>query len=188
MSRSLQNLSRVVVAATLATVAPAALAQEGPASEHAFAVEELTEEEWTPDKHGYHGFRVGYTYINTTIEPRDTLRSPHLFNIGYEFTQRMLGDGDLHVITVENLVVSGLNQSLFIPSANALVGFEFKDDVQIGVGANLAPFDPTGNFAHMIVAVGVTPDLGGFHVPLHVSYVPDVDGAFRVAITTGANW
>lgn len=84
-------------------------------------------------------------------EPGDlgpTLRSSHLFVIGYELTQRYEGGSWLNVITVQNVSVSGINQSLFIPSLNALVGFEIKEQIQIGTGINLMPFDPAGKYVH----------------------------------------
>jgi hypothetical protein len=36
--------------------------------------------------------------------------------------------------------------------------------------------------------VGYTADAGIFSVPVHLSYIPDVDGFYRMAVTTGVNW
>ena len=114
--------------------------------------------------------------------------SPHLFVIGYEATQRMLGGSWLNVITVENISVSGINQSVFMPSANGIVGFEIAEQFQIGTGVHLTPFDPNGHYVHQIVAAGWTPKAGTFNVPFHVMLIPDVNGRFRVGTTVGVNW
>jgi hypothetical protein len=143
-------------------------------------------EEYVPVKKLFHGFRVGYTFVNPT--PDSPLESPHLFVIGYELTQRTLGGDWLNVIMVQNVSVSGINQSAFIPSFNGLVGFEIAEQIQIGTGINFMPFDPSGNYIHMIMAMGYTPKAGAFNVPVHVTYIPDVDGAYRFGITTGVNW
>lgn len=135
----------------------------------------------------YHGFRMGYTYING-IERGGRLASPHLFVVGYELTRRIQGGDWLNVIAVGNVSVAGINQSLFLPSMNGLIGFEFAHQFQIGTGVNLAPFDPNRRFAHQIVAVGWTPKAGAFNVPIHFTVIPDVDGHWRVGSTVGVNW
>lgn len=135
----------------------------------------------------YHGFRLGYTYING-VGPGSRLASPHLFVVGYEATRRIQGGDWLNVIVVGNASVAGLNQSLFLPSLNLLVGFELAGQIQIGTGVNLAPFDPDRRFAHQIIAVGWTPKAGAFNVPIHFTVIPDVAGHWRVGSTVGVNW
>lgn len=140
-----------------------------------------------PVKTYFHGFRVGYTYVNG-LSQGSPLHSPHLFVIGYEGTQRAVGGRWLNVIAVENVSIAGINQSVFIPSLNGLVGFEIDEQVQIGTGLNVNPFDPSGKYVHQIVAVGWTPPAGAFNVPLHVTFIPDVDGNWRAGTTIGVNW
>ena len=141
-----------------------------------------------PTQRSFHGFRLGYTYIHTPPGDAPALESPHLFVIGYEATQRVVGGGWLNVIIVENLSVAGINQSRFIPSLNGLVGFEIDEQIQIGTGVNANPFDPDGKYVHQIIAIGWTPSAGSFNVPFHVTFVPDVDGALRAGTTIGVNW
>jgi hypothetical protein len=141
----------------------------------------------TPPYRYMHGFRIGYSYINGG-EQHERLSTPHLFVMGYEATQRISGGEWLNIITVQNFMVGGMNQSVFIPTANFLLGFEMNEQFQIGVGPNFSPFSDPSEMIHMIGAVGYTPKVGDFNVPLHVSYIPDVDGNFRVAATTGVNW
>ena len=139
-----------------------------------------------PARH-MHGFRVGYSYINGG-EKHERLSTPHLFIMGYEATQRITGGEWLNIITVENFIIGGMNQSIFIPTANFLLGFEIDERFQIGVGPNFSPFSEPEDILHMIGAVGYTPQVGDFNVPIHASYIPDVDGNYRIAVTTGVNW
>jgi hypothetical protein len=145
-----------------------------------------------------HGFRLGYMFVNDfdrRLEPDDPetslkegagMKSPHLFLIGYEVTRRLVGHSWLNLILVGNVTVGGLEQSKFYPSANALIGFEFEEAFQIGVGPNLTP-DPE-KVAHIIFAGGWTPAVGSFRVPVHGFYIPDVDGVWRTGATVGVNW
>lgn len=139
-----------------------------------------------PARH-MHGFRIGYTYINAE-EGHQRLATPHLFIMGYEATQRVTGGEWLNIITVENIIVGGMNQSVFIPTANFLLGFEINERFQLGAGPNLSPFSEPDDILHMIMAVGYTPKAGDFNVPIHASYIPDVNGNYRVSVTTGVNW
>ncbi len=139
-----------------------------------------------PSRH-MHGFRVGYSYINGG-ETHERLVSPHLFVMGYEATQRISGGEWLNVITVQNVMVGGINQSVFIPTGNFLLGFEMNERFQIGVGPNFSPFSDADDMIHMIGAVGYTPQAGDFNVPVHASFIPDVDGNYRISVTTGVNW
>jgi len=143
------------------------------------------------------GFRLGYLYVfehakklegleGQSLSERTAMRSPHQFLIGYEAFYRMLGHSSMNVLLVANAMISGLEQSKFYPSANGLIGFEFSNSFQLGVGVNLTPLK--GSEAHTIVAAGWTPRSGAFYVPIHAFFVPDVDGAHRVGVTTGVTF
>ena len=136
----------------------------------------------------FHGFRVGYAYSPLAPTYSDRVRSPHMFVMGYEFTQRLAGGDWLNVIAVENIMLTGLNQSLVIPTVNGLLGFELNETLQLGTGINVNMFDPNEKYLHMIVAGGITADAGLFKIPLHIYGVPDVDGDYRIGLTTGVNW
>jgi hypothetical protein len=145
-----------------------------------------------------HGFRLGYMYVShfdkqtdpedpeSSLKERVDMKSPHLFLIGYEVMRRLVGHSWLNIILVGNVTVGGLEQSKFYPSGNALIGFEFEESFQLGVGPNLTP-DP-GKVAHIMFAAGWTPRVGSFHVPVHAFYIPDVDGIWRSGATVGVNW
>lgn len=138
-----------------------------------------------PQQRFLHGFRIGWGYVSGL---EDHLASPHLFVLGYELTHRVIGGDWLNVIVVENVLVSGMNQSVLLPSANGLLGFEVAEQLQVGAGVNLAPWDPEDKLVHMVGAVGYTPRVGAINVPLHAYWIPDVDGHWRVGLTTGVNW
>jgi hypothetical protein len=153
------------------------------------------------DRRVLHGFRMGYLYIANSDEPsqsddpdcpkcsmkeRYDLRTPHQFLIGYEVMGRLIGHGWLNVVLVGNVLVSGLEQSKFWPSANALIGFELDQSFQVGVGANFTLEEEKP--AHMVMAAGWTPLVGSFYVPVHAFFVPDVDGNHRMGATVGVNW
>ena len=133
------------------------------------------------------GIRMGYNYINAKTAD---IRSPHMFALGFEMQQTLEGGSWLDILFVENVTISGLDQSKFAPSFSTLVGFEIDKQVQLGVGPNLALFDPSGegNYFHIITGVGYTADAGIFSVPIHLSYIPDINKFWRIALTTGVNW
>jgi hypothetical protein len=152
-------------------------------------VEVLLIDDEKPQKSFFHGFRLGYTYINaraSSAEWNSRLRSPHLFVLGYESMQVIDGGGMLDVIMVANVSVSGLNQNMLIPSGNLLVGFQIGDEFQVGTGVNLTLGTP--KLIHQVIAAGWTPKAGSFNVPIHFLVIPDVDGHWRVGATLGVNW
>jgi hypothetical protein len=149
------------------------------------------------DERLLHGFRIGYSYVMNSEKPADSLggqslkdaahmRTPNSFLIGYEAFYRMTSHSWVNVILVGNVMVAGLEQSQFWPSANGLLGFELDNSFQVGVGANLSPLKDS--YAHTIVAAGWTPKAGRFYVPLHAFFIPDVDGVHRMGVTTGVTW
>ena len=156
------------------------------ADDHAVGGEDRSSDmDWTKRM----GIRFGYNYANKADES-DRLDSPHMFAMGFEAQQTMDGGTWLDLLFIQNLTISGLDQSVVLPSANALVGFEINDALQIAVGANATVVDPSdeNHYFHLVTAVGWTQDAGIFSVPLHLVFIPDVNNYYRVAITTGVNW
>jgi hypothetical protein len=144
-----------------------------------------------------HGFRLGYGYVANFDKPvpslgyrslaeKTQMRTPSHFLIGYEAFYRMIGHSWLNVILVGNVMVAGLEQSRVYPTANFLIGGEFDNSFQVGVGADLSPL--AGSEAHTIFAAGWTPRVGSFYVPLHAFFIPDVDGVHHMGVTTGVTW
>lgn len=152
------------------------------------AIDPEAEEEKIPlsDRVFLHGFRMGYNLItefNTSRLNRYGLQSPHQFVIGYEFMQRIIGHDWLNLILVQNVLVGGLEQSAFIPTANLIFGFELANSFQLGFGVNLT-LDPDG-WSHMIIVAGYTPKIGDIYMPIQVHFVPDVNGQHRLGASLG---
>lgn len=135
------------------------------------------------------GLRFGYTYANNA-DNSERLASPHMFSMGFEMQQTMAGGEWLDLLFIQNVIFSGLEQSVVIPSANMLVGFEINKSLQLGVGANVSIYDSSGhnNYIHLVSAIGWTQNAGVFSVPVHIVFVPDINGHYRLAVTTGVNW
>jgi len=160
-----------------------ALTTTAVADDHAVSISESAD--WTTRK----GLRFGYNYVHGGDES-ERLESPHLFAMGFEAQQTMSGGDWLDLLFIQNITISGLEQSVVVPSANALVGFEINNALQVAVGANVTIYDPAddGNYIHLVSAIGWTQAAGRFSVPVHLIYIPDINGYYRIAATTGVNW
>jgi hypothetical protein len=144
-----------------------------------------------------HGFRLGYGYVmnydekvpafqGQSLKEKLGLRAPSHFLLGYEIVYRVVGHSWLNVLLMGNAMIAGLEQSKVLPSANLLIGFELKNSFQLGVGANVSPL--AGSEAHTIIAAGWTPRVGTIYTPLHVFFMPDVDGVHHMGVTTGVTF
>lgn len=169
----------------------------GPNAEADRPTDPLAKTDALSDARFLHGFRIGYSYVANHDKPLESLdgksfkdktgtKSPNSFLLGYEVVVRMVGHSWLNVILVGNGLLAGLEQSKFLPSGNALIGFEFNNSFQVGVGAHLTPLK--GQEAHTAFAAGWTPRVGTFYVPLHAFFVPDVDGNHRMGMLTGVTF
>ena len=143
-------------------------------------------DDWTSRK----GMRFGYAYVNDAADVADEVVSSHMTVLGFELQRTMAGGDWLDLLFIANASVTGLDQSFAAPSLSALAGFEVNKQLQVGVGPNLAAFDPGGEetYVHLAGAVGYTKAAGKFSVPVHVVFIPDVNGYWRFAATTGVNW
>lgn len=144
-----------------------------------------------------HGFRLGYAHVMNYDQPSENLggvsikdklnlKSPNHFLIGYELVYRVVSHSWLNVVLIGNGMIAGMEQSKFLPTANLLIGAELANSFQIGVGGHLSPL--RGNEAHTIIAAGWTPRVGSLYTPLHVFFVPDVEGFHRMGVTVGVTF
>ena len=141
------------------------------------------------------GIRFGYVYANNAHKPdtngkESKLQSPHMSTMGFEMQQAMPGGKWLDVLFIENVTISGMDQSVISPSVRVLIGFEIDKSVQVAVGPNLSFYDPSkeDKYIHLMAAIGYTMDAGVFSVPVHLSFIPDVNDYWAMAVTTGVNW
>jgi hypothetical protein len=156
-----------------------------------------TRERTQDDSKLLHGFRLGFGYVANYDKPMESLdgislkekiglKSPAHFLLGYEVMYRVVSQSWLNVLLLGNAMVAGLEQSKVLPTGNLLIGAEINNSFQIGVGANLSPLK--GQEAHTIIAAGWTPKVGTLYTPFHVFFIPDVDGAHRLGVTTGVTF
>ena len=168
-----------------------------------------TDEGWQrpPGQRFLHGIRIGWTYIMNfetknragendgdemqSVKDKYGLKTPNMMLIGYEGMYRIVGHSWLNVVMVGNVTVAGLEQSKFIPAASGLIGAEFNESFQLGVGVNVTP-DPDAP-THAIIAAGWTPRVGSIHTPVHLFFVPEPStngekGNHRMGATVGVTW
>jgi len=150
------------------------------------------------EKRVLHGFRVGYGFVfnydkdpdgngeKMSLKDEFEIENPHNFLLGYEAFYRLIGHDWLNVLLVGNVTIAGIEQSKILPQASGLIGAEIHQSFQFGVGINVTP-EPDRP-AHMIAAAGWTPRAGSFYVPVHVFFIPDIDGFHRMGVTTGVTW
>ena len=186
-----------------------AVAAQNPAGYVPSTDQEQSDEGWTrpPGQRFLHGIRIGWTYIMNfeaanrpgetegtmqSVKEKYGLKTPHMMLIGYEGMYRIVGHSWLNVVMVGNVTVAGLEQSKFIPAASGLIGAEFNESFQLGVGVNVTP-DPDAP-THAIIAAGWTPRVGSIHTPVHFFFVPEPSGTsgqkgnHRMGATVGVTW
>lgn len=154
-----------------------------------------------PEARLLHGFRIGGMVITnfdkesrknddgtmTSLKDEFELTSKYMMLIGYEGMYRIMSRSWLNVILVGNVTVAGLEQSRFIPAASGLIGAEFNQSFQLGIGVNLTPDEEAPS--HMIAAAGWTPKVGTIYTPIHFFIVPDpINHNTRVGTTVGVSW
>jgi hypothetical protein len=165
-----------------------------------------------PGERFVHGVRIGWTYVMNfeernrpgdnegdpmqSVKEKYGLKTPNMMLIGYEGMYRVIGHSWLNVIMVGNVTVAGLEQSKFIPAASGLIGAEFNESFQLGVGVNVTP-DPDAP-THAIFAAGWTPRVGSIYTPVHFFFVPEPSttdamgkehkGNHRIGATVGVTW
>jgi hypothetical protein len=154
------------------------------------------EREQPPDFQMIIGPRVGVSYVATDPESftetveliywnegRGYVPVTSLFGIIAE--QRiLLGETASHFAFQEVVLVSGLEQSIALPSASLLIGYRDASGFEIGFGPNV-----TLSGIGVVVAIGYTIDYRGVYVPIDLSCViPSRERPAQFAFTTGFNF
>lgn len=132
------------------------------------------------------GFRMGYGYA-----VNEDLPSPHIMVVGWDHMQSMNTGTALDFIIAGNISMGGMNQGRVLPSAHLIVGYQIYDSLQFGLGPVVTlkqnEVEPIPKL-NMIIAGGWNFEMGDVYIPLHVAYVPDINGEWRSYVTTGINW
>ena len=139
-----------------------------------------------PDTMNLEGPRVGVTFLSDGV--RDALAERGL-DVGFAISQfgwqkekRFLSSPSGWTgVTEFVLLAGGLDQGVFIPSANWLVGFRTSKGVEFAAGPNMT----AAGFA-MAFAGGVTLRTGNLNIPVNIAAVPSRNG-MRISMLAGFN-
>jgi len=123
-----------------------------------------------------HGVRIGAVMLPDENQAYSTM--------GYEAMQFIDGNASFTLVFVENIMLTGAETGMVLPSINGLVGAAIQQRLTAGVGLSASSVSGLG----VIGAVGYIADTGSFDLPLAVSYQTAPEGVGRVAFTAGVNW
>lgn len=132
------------------------------------------------------GPRVGFTLIGSG-ETADNLRdnfnaSPFITQFGWQFEKQYfaLENGTAGLVEFVGLI-AGLEQGLFLPSANMLVGVRSSTGAEFAFGPNISV-----SGAAFALAVGHTFRSGSLNFPVNFAVVPSSKGV-RFSLLFGFN-
>ncbi len=130
------------------------------------------------------GPRFGLTVIPERARTKLADRGIDVTNVfsqfGWQFERQFLGSaGALVAISELVVLVGGLDQGVFLPSASWLVGLRTPKGTEFGVGPNLTPAGVA-----LAVAGGVTIRSDAINIPISLAVVPSATGV-RVSLLTG---
>lgn len=132
------------------------------------------------------GPRVGFTFIGAG-ETADFLKneynaSPFITQFGWQFEKQYfaLDNGTAGLVEFVGLV-GGLEQGLFLPSANVLVGVRSSSGAEFAFGPNISL-----SGAAFVLAVGHTYKAGNLNFPVNFAVVPSSQGV-RFSLLFGFN-
>ncbi len=132
------------------------------------------------------GPRVGFTFIGAG-ETADALKtefnsSPFITQFGWQFEKQYfaLDNGTAGLVEFVGLV-GGLEQGLFLPSANMLVGVRSSTGAEFAFGPNISL-----SGAAFVLAVGHTYKSGNLNFPVNFAVVPSSKGV-RFSLLFGFN-
>src|SRR5581483_10258721 len=99
---------------------------------------------------------------------------------GWQWEKQFLAPGNgIEALSELVVLVGGLEQGVFLPSATWLVGVRSTSGFELGVGPNVSPAG-----AALALAAGTTMRVGALNVPFNVAAVPSAIGA-RISFLTG---
>ena len=133
------------------------------------------------------GPRFGLTVLSDGV--RDKLSrdagidvGPVISQFGWQKEKRFLSGPDgLTGVTEWVLLFGGMDQGVFVPSFNWLVGLRTVKGVEFAVGPNLTPAGVA-----LAAAAGVTFRAGNLNLPVNIAAVPSKSGV-RVSVLAGFN-
>ncbi len=140
-----------------------------------------------PDTVDLAGPRVGVTFLSDGIREKlqggsNRMIEPAITQFGWQKEKRFLSSPDGFTGVTEFVaLVGGMEQGMFIPSVNWLVGVRTAEGVEFAAGPNLTPWG-TG----IAAAAGVTFKTGNLNIPLNFAAVRSQSGV-RLSMLMGFN-
>jgi hypothetical protein len=130
------------------------------------------------------GPRFGLTFLSPqfqdSLKAHDIEVGSVITQFGWQFEKQFLGTpGGLAAVNEWIVLIGGLDQGAFLPSASWIVGLRGANGAEVGVGPNLSPAG-----LGLVAAVGMTYRTSSMNIPLNFAVVPAKTGA-RVSIITG---
>ncbi|MFN5705886.1 MAG: hypothetical protein ACK45U_08540 [bacterium] len=132
------------------------------------------------------GPRIGFTFIGAG-STADALKtefnaSPFITQFGWQFEKQYfaLDNGTAGLVEFVGLI-GGLEQGLFLPSANMLVGVRSSSGAEFAFGPNISI-----SGAAFVLAVGHTYKSGNLNFPVNFAVVPSSKGV-RFSLLFGFN-
>ena len=132
------------------------------------------------------GPRLGVAYLiggSVTAEEIGKPVAPVVSLFGWQLERQFRTGtmGSTLPMTEVIVLVGGMEQGAFLPSASWLVGLRQPNGWEVGVGPTL-----TGAGVQLVAAAGVTRSLGNVNVPVNLAVAPGRRGA-SISVTTGFN-
>jgi hypothetical protein len=131
------------------------------------------------------GPRIGFTYVGPgkvaeTLEEKNV--SPYITQFGWQFENRFftLDNGTSGLIEYV-LLVGGLDQNMFLPSATVLIGLRTRSGFEFGAGPNISVAG-----AGFAFAAGYTLKSENIFFPINLAVVPSPNST-RVSLIFGFN-
>jgi hypothetical protein len=119
----------------------------------------------------YNGPRIGFTYISESAISRDLEyygHRPYFTMMGWQFESRFFHNPNGSHLMFEFVpMIGGLEQGLFLPSANFLLGYRSAGGFEFGLGPN---FSPSGT--SMLFSIGKSFESHGMVYPANLVFVP----------------
>lgn len=123
----------------------------------------------------FDGPRIGFTFLTlgtTSDYITDRGKKPLLTQFGWQFEQRIftIDNGTSGIVEFVPLI-AGMEQGLFLPSANLLIGLRSggKKSLEFALGPNLSLAG-----LGMVFAAGTSFHSGGINFPVNLAVVPSV--------------
>ena len=135
------------------------------------------------------GPRVGLTIISNGglkdgIEDIFGVSTNVMTQFGYQFEKQMMGDENVAGLIETIILIGGIEQGMFIPSASFLFGARFAKGTEFAIGPNLS-----FSGAALVFAAGKTIKAGDINIPINVAWVPSTQGSgHRFTATIGFNF